>query len=159
MGSRCIDPLFHNLGTSWKWVVSFMPRPLYPRERALGTHCIRGWVDPRAGLNDIEKWKFLTLPGLQLWPLGRPARSQSLYRLRYPGALKKSSVSFFFTAVRKSFCFEYRCLPLCHKIFSFRLILPEELCFALFQPFPQMNKTWWPRHKNSLSICVHVLQM
>jgi hypothetical protein len=42
-------------------------------------------VDPRAGLDDAEKRKFLTLPGLELQPLGRPARNQSLYRLRYPG--------------------------------------------------------------------------
>jgi hypothetical protein len=33
-----------------------------------------GWVDPRAGLDDLEKWEFLTLPGLQLRPLGRPTR-------------------------------------------------------------------------------------
>jgi hypothetical protein len=26
-----------------------------------------------AGPDDIEKLKFLTLPGLELWPLGRPA--------------------------------------------------------------------------------------
>jgi hypothetical protein len=45
-------------------VVSFTPRPLYPRERAPGTNCIGGWVDPRAGLDNMEKWKFLTLPGL-----------------------------------------------------------------------------------------------
>jgi hypothetical protein len=44
-------------------------------------------VDPRTALDDVEKRKFLTLPGLELPPdsLGRPARSQSLYRLRYPG--------------------------------------------------------------------------
>jgi hypothetical protein len=65
-------------------VVSFTLRSLYPRERAPGTHCIGGWVDPRAGLDDVEKRKFLTLPGLELRLLGRPARSQSLYRLRYP---------------------------------------------------------------------------
>jgi hypothetical protein len=40
-----------------------------------GTHCIGGWVDPRTGLDDFEKRKFLTLPGLELRPLGRPARS------------------------------------------------------------------------------------
>jgi hypothetical protein len=40
-------------------------------------------VDPRADLDDEGK-KFLTLPGLEPRPLGRPARSQSLYRLRYP---------------------------------------------------------------------------
>jgi hypothetical protein len=72
-GSGCIDPHFHDLGTSWKWVVSFIPRPLYPRERAPSTHCIGGWVDPRGGLDDTEKWKFLTLPGLELRPLGRPS--------------------------------------------------------------------------------------
>jgi hypothetical protein len=42
-------------------------------------------VIPRAGLDDVEKIKFLTLPGLEFRPLGRPARSQSVYRLRYPG--------------------------------------------------------------------------
>jgi hypothetical protein len=40
-------------------------------------------VAPRAGLDDVEKRKFLTLPELELRPIGRPARSQSLYRLRY----------------------------------------------------------------------------
>jgi hypothetical protein len=44
-----------------------------------GTYWIGGWVDPRAGLDNAEKRKFLTLPGLELRPLGRPARSQSLY--------------------------------------------------------------------------------
>jgi hypothetical protein len=33
-------------------------------------------VDPRADLDDVEKRKFLTLLGLELRPLGRPARSQ-----------------------------------------------------------------------------------
>jgi hypothetical protein len=57
-----------------------------PRERAPGTHCIGGCVGPRAGLNDMEKWKFLPSPGLELRHLGRPVRSQSLYRLSYPGS-------------------------------------------------------------------------
>jgi hypothetical protein len=43
-------------------------------------------VSPRAGLDDLEKRKYLTLPGLELRPLGRPACSQSLYRLRNPGS-------------------------------------------------------------------------
>jgi hypothetical protein len=70
----------------WRWVVSFTPRPLYPRGKGPGTHLIGGWMDPRAGLDDVEKRKFLTLPGLELRPLGRPARSRSLYRLRFPGS-------------------------------------------------------------------------
>jgi hypothetical protein len=45
-------------------------------------------VDPRAGLEDAEKKKFLTLPGLELRTFGPPARSQSLYRLRYHGRIE-----------------------------------------------------------------------
>jgi hypothetical protein len=44
-------------------------------------------VDPRAGLDDVEKRKFLTLQELELRHLGRQARNQSLYRLSYPGSL------------------------------------------------------------------------
>jgi hypothetical protein len=50
------------------------------------TDWVGGWVDPKAGLDDVDKRKFLTLPGLQRRPLGGPARSYSLYRLRYPGS-------------------------------------------------------------------------
>jgi hypothetical protein len=46
------------------------------------THWIRGWVDTRAGLYDVEKRKFLTVSGLEFRPLDRPARSQSLYQLK-----------------------------------------------------------------------------
>jgi hypothetical protein len=38
-------------------------------------------VGPRTGLDDVEKRKFLPLPGLKLRPLCRPSRSQSLSRL------------------------------------------------------------------------------
>jgi hypothetical protein len=54
-----------------------------PGERARSTHWIGDWVDRRAGLDDVEKRKFLTLPRLELRHLGRPPRSQSLYRLRF----------------------------------------------------------------------------
>jgi hypothetical protein len=40
-------------------------------------------VDPRAGLDNMKKLIFLTLTGLELRLLGRPACRQSLHRLRY----------------------------------------------------------------------------
>jgi hypothetical protein len=43
-----------------------------------GTHWIGGLVGPRAGLDDVEERKFLTLPGRELRSIGRPARSQAL---------------------------------------------------------------------------------
>jgi hypothetical protein len=60
------------------------PCRFIPGERATGTHWIGRWMDPRVDLDEAEKRKFLTLPGLELRPLGRPACSQSLYRLSYP---------------------------------------------------------------------------
>jgi hypothetical protein len=60
-----------------EWSAS-RPGRFTPGERALCTHWIGGWVGPRTELDDVEKIKFLTLPGLELQPLGRPARSQSL---------------------------------------------------------------------------------
>jgi hypothetical protein len=64
------------------------PAALPPGKKATGTHWVGGWVDPRAGLDDVEKRKILTLPGLELRSLGRPARNQSLYRPRYPDSGK-----------------------------------------------------------------------
>jgi hypothetical protein len=47
-------------------------------ERGPGTHWKGSWVYLGAGLDDVVKRKFLTLPGLELRPLRRPTRSQSL---------------------------------------------------------------------------------
>jgi hypothetical protein len=44
-----------------EWSAS-RPGRFTTRERAPSTHWIGGWVDPRAGLDDVEKRKFLTLP-------------------------------------------------------------------------------------------------
>jgi hypothetical protein len=57
-----------------------------PRERAPGNHWIEGWVNLTASLDDLEKKKFFTLLELNLRPLGRPAHSQLLYWLCYPGS-------------------------------------------------------------------------
>jgi hypothetical protein len=84
-----VDVWYHIFLTSalvgGEWSASH-PGRFTPGERDPGTHWIGGWVDPRAGLEDVEKRKFLTIPGLELQPFGRPASSQSLYRLRYPGS-------------------------------------------------------------------------
>jgi hypothetical protein len=50
--------------------------PRYPFYRRMG--------DTRAGLADMEKWKFFYPTGTRIpAPSGRPARSQSLYRLMF----------------------------------------------------------------------------
>jgi hypothetical protein len=45
----------------------------------LGTHWIGGWLESRTGLDDMEKWKFLTLPVLELRPICRP----EYYNIRF----------------------------------------------------------------------------
>jgi hypothetical protein len=57
-----------------EWSTS-RPGRFTPGERAPGAHWIGGWVDLRAGVDDLEKRKCLTLPGLELRSLNRPARS------------------------------------------------------------------------------------
>jgi hypothetical protein len=44
---------------------------------------IGGWVGLKAGLDDMEKGKFLPLMGLKLRSLGRPVA----ILMRYPGSL------------------------------------------------------------------------
>jgi hypothetical protein len=57
-----------------EWSAS-RPCRFSPGERTPGTHWIGGWVDPRAGMEDVEKRNILTLSGLELRPIGRPACS------------------------------------------------------------------------------------
>jgi hypothetical protein len=64
-----------DLGTRWRWVVSFPPLPLYPAERAPNTHWRGGWVGPRVNLDDFDPAGTRTPPVL--------ASGLSLYRLRY----------------------------------------------------------------------------
>jgi hypothetical protein len=93
-----VDVEIHILLTSalvgGEWSAS-RPGRFSPGEGAPGTHCVGGWVDPRSGLDDVEKRKFLTLPGLGLQTLGPSACSQSLYRLCY---LDQNSVRVSFQA-------------------------------------------------------------
>jgi hypothetical protein len=49
-----------------------------PGERTPAPHWIASWVDPRADLDDVEK-TFLTLPGLEIRPLGRPTLQMSSF--------------------------------------------------------------------------------
>jgi len=56
------------------------PAALPPGKRP-GTHCIGGWVGPRAGPDGRGKSR----PSTGIRSPDRPARSQSLYRLSYPG--------------------------------------------------------------------------
>jgi hypothetical protein len=72
-----------DLGTRRRWVVSFMPRPLYPRGKIPATHPIWGWVGPGAGLDAVEK-RNTSYPCRELNP-GCPARRHRDWAIPTPG--------------------------------------------------------------------------
>jgi hypothetical protein len=51
-GSGCVDPHFLDLGSSWRWVVSFTPRPLHRRGRTS-----RFSLDRRLGGPQNRSWR------------------------------------------------------------------------------------------------------
>jgi hypothetical protein len=62
-----IDPsILLDIGTSWRYVVSFTLRHFAPEERAPDTRRIGGWVGPRTGLDDVKRRKILSLQGIEL---------------------------------------------------------------------------------------------
>jgi hypothetical protein len=64
------------------WVVNATPRSLYPEERP-GTYCVwEGGLAPGPDWTGVES---LDPTGIQ--HPDRPARSESLYRLSYPGSI------------------------------------------------------------------------
>jgi hypothetical protein len=73
-----------------KWSAS-RPNRFTPGERVAGTHWIRDWLDPKAGLNPVGKI-FLPYRDSELQPFVRPARSQSLYRLQYPSSYQQGAL-------------------------------------------------------------------
>jgi hypothetical protein len=75
--------LFLNLGARRGCVVSITPRPPLPQEIP-GTHYTGGWVGPGAGLDRCGKSRPTGIRSPDL-----PARSKSLYLLRYPGSKVK----------------------------------------------------------------------
>jgi hypothetical protein len=81
--------IFGNGHHTTKYVLNILRKKKFKLKRDLFssqllTEFIGDWEGPTAGIDDVQKGKFPTLPGLKLRPLGRPVRSQSLYRLRYP---------------------------------------------------------------------------
>jgi hypothetical protein len=100
---------FHVFLTSalvWgEWWAS-RPGRFTPGVRALGTHWIGGWGEGlRVCLDDVQKSTFLTLPWLELRPLGCPARNQSLYWLRYPRSLTSSRYLIVRKQQRENYCY------------------------------------------------------
>jgi hypothetical protein len=76
-GSGCINPHFLDLGTSWRWVVSFMPWLPYPRGNRPRCPLHRRLGGPQSRSGSSGEKKNLA-PCRDLNPC-RPARALSLH--------------------------------------------------------------------------------
>jgi hypothetical protein len=65
-------------------MVSFAIQPLLPL-RKIPKYPLDRKLSGSYGLDDAEKRKILPPPGFELQHFDLPSRSQSLYRLHYPG--------------------------------------------------------------------------
>jgi hypothetical protein len=59
--------LIHNLSSMWRWVVIFIPLPLYLRYRTSGAHWQGDWVDLGASVDTMEKGKSLAHTHNHTW--------------------------------------------------------------------------------------------
>jgi len=60
--SRGLAPCILVPDTKWRWMVSFMPRPLYPRENSPGTHNIGARGESKPILTRRQREKIPSLP-------------------------------------------------------------------------------------------------
>jgi hypothetical protein len=59
-GSGSIASSILDLGTRWRWVVSFTLRPLYLQGKSRDTHLLGRWVGPRAGSQPSHYTKYIS---------------------------------------------------------------------------------------------------
>jgi hypothetical protein len=66
MWSGCIDPHFLDLGTSWRLVVNFTPRPLYPRGKSPRYPLDRRLRGPQSRSGRFGEEKILDPTGIRI---------------------------------------------------------------------------------------------
>jgi hypothetical protein len=71
MGKWRYSSIIFDLGTTWRWMISFMSSLLHPRGRAPDTHWIGGSVGPRDNLGSMGKRNLLLLSRTEPKPLGK----------------------------------------------------------------------------------------
>jgi len=90
-GSGGIAPCVLDLGTRWRWVVSFTPRPLYPKGRNPDTHWTGGWVGPIAGTDAEAKRKKSHLGPCRGLSPGRPASNSVSIMTELPRLINRGT--------------------------------------------------------------------
>jgi hypothetical protein len=124
MGEWIYRSTFSDLGTNWRWVVSFTPRSVYPRGKSPPVPIGRrlGWPHRQSGRCGDEKILDLTVTRTPT------AHSQSLYRLSYPGSHPATTI---FLNTSKSI-FRHDCLSASGPKLYDRLLSHSVICSKFF---------------------------
>jgi hypothetical protein len=77
-GNGCTDQRFFDLGTTWRWVVSFTPRLLYPRGKSPRCSLDRKLGGPQSCPRRYGEVKILEFARTRTPPLSHSVHSQSL---------------------------------------------------------------------------------
>jgi hypothetical protein len=101
-GKRGIAPFILNLDSRRRWVADFTYRPLYPWGKNSTTAWTRGWVGPKAGLEDLGGKK--TLAAVGIWTADLLVTPTTLSRL--PWTVRRKEFG------RKRTCAQFK-VPLC----------------------------------------------
>jgi hypothetical protein len=133
--------------------------PLYPREKSPRYPMERGLGGggPGAGLDDMEKLKFLTLPGLEIWSLRCSARGQGItvrnkiISIEINYLLRSLTILFDFSSpLEKKFSFIYGSFSRHLLIYSpNRICIRQKRCSILSRPFVYDDAPLFPTSLNT----------
>lgn len=79
-----IPPLFSNINTTWKRVLSFVALPLYPREKLPIINQVRRWVRYTASVDVKCQNECRQMKDTETWFSGLPVRSRITVRNETP---------------------------------------------------------------------------
>jgi hypothetical protein len=119
--SEYIKPCFLDVGSGWRWVVSFTLWPFYAwGNRSQFAPWIGDCIGRKSVLDDVKKKSFLTQSILGHWSPSHPVHSQLLYGLQYNILIQASPSDF-------SSCFNECGWEISHDI----VIL---ICLSIYKP-------------------------
>jgi hypothetical protein len=125
------------------------PTALLPGKSSPVTHWMRGWVDPRFDLEDVEKRKFLTLPGLDP-SVVQPVPSQyadyamNVPRIIFRIPMEDLAILFAFSSPRISLkvLLIFPFLPRSNSSFKPRILIPLMPSGSSWRLFPNVCPFW-----------------
>jgi hypothetical protein len=108
---------FFDLGTRWKWVVSFMPWLLYPQRQSPWYPLDRRLGGPQSWSGyGVEEKNTQPPLGFESWSSDHPTCSQSLYQLNFPVSSHPENTNFSLKCIKLAHCNRWQKYRIVHGI-------------------------------------------